>query len=126
MWACVCPALPRGGYFLVCVVRTMVRQCGNSWRQRQYASSYRVMCTSQTDVLFCGSAWGKPEECGDVNVERAAIPGVVGESETPMPLGSSIKTTSIGHSSHFLTWKTKESLVGQGGKRAGVLRTLLE
>lgn len=51
---------------------------------------------------------------------------VVGESETPVLLGSSINTTSIGRSSHFLMWKTKESLVDQGGKRAGVLRTLLE
>ena len=87
VWACVCLALPRGGYFLVCVVRTTVRQCGNSWRQRQYASSYRVMCTSQKDVLFCGSAWGKPEECGDMSVERAAIPGSCGGVGDPCASG---------------------------------------
>ena len=61
-----------------------------------------------------------------MNVGRAATLGVVGKSETPRLLGSSVNTTSIGHSSHFLMWKTKESLEDQGGKRAGVLRTLLE
>lgn len=59
--------------------------------------------------LFCGKSRGKPEECGNMNVGRAATLGVVGKSETPRLLGSSVNTTSIGHSSHFSYGKPKKA-----------------